>query len=145
MPGNEAADQAAKAAAGHLGPHALYLNGNDVPIPTRSAVDRWIKACANKAWKEDWEGSKHGAALRQLLPRLSKSSLEVYSGMTRAESTVMIQLRTGKIAFNSYLESIGAVESSLCHCGRAPQSIKHMWYSKLYIPLSLEMRSRISM
>jgi hypothetical protein len=90
-------------------------------------VDRWIKARSNEAWKEDWTGSKHGTALRQLLPHLSKSSLELYSGMTRAESTVMIQLQTGKIAFSSYLKTIGAVESNTCQiCQRAPQSIRHV-------------------
>lgn len=133
MPGNEAADRAAKEAAGHRGQQGPYLD-DEGPVPTRSAVDCWIKARTNEAWKEDWTGSKHGAALRQLLPHLDKSSLEIYSGMTRAESTVMIQLQTGKIAFNGYLKTIGAVESNTCQiCQMAPQSIRHvlMNYSAL--------------
>ena len=55
--------QTVKEAAGHLGQQAPYLD-DEGPVPAHSAVDRWIKARANEAWKEDWTGSKHSTALR---------------------------------------------------------------------------------
>jgi hypothetical protein len=97
------------------------------PITTRAAVDRWIKARTKESWCDDWKSSKHGSCLRQWLPEISKSSMDVYDGLTRAESTVLVQLRTGKIAFNDYLRSIGVRDSPLCDCcGLRSQTTKHV-------------------
>jgi hypothetical protein len=58
---------------------------------------------------------------------LDDTSIDIYDGLTRAESTVLVQLRTGKIAFNDYLTSIGVRDSPLCDlCGLRSQTIKHV-------------------
>jgi hypothetical protein len=46
-----------------------------------------------------------------------------YDSLTKA---VLVQLRTGKIGFQAYLAVIGVSDSALCHCGRSPQTIKHV-------------------
>ena len=46
--------------------------------------------------------------------------------LTRTESIVLIQLRTGKIDFRAYLYRIGAVDSALCHCSQDAQTINQI-------------------
>ena len=131
VPGNEAADYAAKEATGwseHGPGHGERAPTLDHlgPTVTRSAVERWIRGRTRDGWAQEWEKSSHGAALRQWLPRLDRKSLQLYDSLTKAESTVLVQLRTGKIGFQAYLAAIGVSDSALCHCGRSPQTIKHI-------------------
>ena len=56
----------------------------------------------------------------------SRKSLQLYDSLTKAESTVLVQFRTGKIGFQAYLAAIGVSDSALCNCGRSPQTIKHV-------------------
>lgn len=46
--------------------------------------------------------------------------------MTQAESSVIIQARTGKIGPRSYLHSIGAENSQNCPCREEAQLLQHI-------------------
>jgi hypothetical protein len=56
----------------------------------------------------------------------SRKSLQLYDSLTKAESAILVQFRTGKIGFQAYLAAIGASDSALCNCRRSPQTIKHV-------------------
>jgi len=66
----------------------------------------------------------HGNTLRQVLPRLDKKSLQLYRGLTKNLSSVLIQMRTGKIRLGAYLHSIRVNDTDVCQCG-APQTVAH--------------------
>ncbi|KAF5697000.1 hypothetical protein FGLOB1_13100 [Fusarium globosum] len=52
-------------------------------------------------------------------------NLKRYRGLSRAQSTMLIQCRTGYIALNKYLHWINAYESPLCDCGAADETVFH--------------------
>jgi hypothetical protein len=88
-----------------------------------------IKMGENKVksqWKREWPAARHGSTLRQVLPRLDNKSLQLYHGLTKNLSSVLIQMRTGKIRLGAYLHSIRVNDSDVCQCGEAPQTVAHV-------------------
>ncbi|KJZ69627.1 hypothetical protein HIM_10990 [Hirsutella minnesotensis 3608] len=57
---------------------------------------------------------KHSKRIDKALP--GKHTRKLYDELTRKESEVLVQLRTGKSRLNSYLRKIGAVESEDGRC-----------------------------
>ena len=91
-----------------------------------STISRWARNKANEQWKEEWLTARHGNTLRQVLPRLDKKSLQLYRGLTKNLSSVLIQMRTGKIRLSAYLHSIRVNDTDVCQCGEAPQTVAHV-------------------
>jgi len=52
----------------------------------------------------------------------------LYNTLKRKEANVLVQLRTGMARLNGYLYQIGAVESDLCTCGQARETVKHFLF-----------------
>ncbi|RBA20535.1 hypothetical protein FPRO05_07982 [Fusarium proliferatum] len=52
-------------------------------------------------------------------------NLKRYRGLSRAQSTMLIQCRTGYIALNKYLHWINAYENPLCDCGATDETVFH--------------------
>jgi hypothetical protein len=126
IPGNEEADRLAKEATG-------WWDGGSGPrastYPLRllsSTIVRSTRKKLKERWKAEWPASRHGGALRQLLPRLDSKSLELYRGLTKHLSSVLFQMRTGKIRLGSYLHSIRVNDTGVCQCGEAPQTVAHV-------------------
>ncbi|KFY90895.1 hypothetical protein V500_04894 [Pseudogymnoascus sp. VKM F-4518 (FW-2643)] len=103
VPGNEAADQAAKEAAGH-NPNT---RANPDPPPS-------------------WEAAKHGRELFKLGVRPGKGTLSTHIGTHRAISSVITQMRTGKISLRSYLHAINKADTDQCQCGYGRQTVRHI-------------------
>jgi hypothetical protein len=57
-----------------------------------------------------------------------KHTKVLYDGLKRREADTLSQLRTGMARINSYLSRIGAVESDLCDCGRATETMEHFLF-----------------
>jgi len=72
---------------------------------------------AASAWKSEWAASTDGNSLRRLWKEPSKAPLQLYQGLQRAATSVLIQMQTGKIALASYLGTFNAMESTECSCG----------------------------
>jgi ribonuclease HI len=153
IPGNEEADRLAKEATGW---RADGSRGHRAPTfpplqPLQSAVTRWARAKAKEDWKNEWAKAKHGHQLRQLLPEVDRKSLQLYSGLSKELSAVLIQMRTGKIALRQYLNRIQAADTDECPCGMGPETVSHVlmncgkhdalrtttWDGREHIPRSL--------
>jgi hypothetical protein len=114
VPGNEAADRAAKEAAGH-NPNAQANPGlqpepeslRTLTVTTKSTI-RWI---IRDKWELSWEEAKHNRELFRLGVQLGKGSLTTYIGTHRAVSSVIIQIYTGKIGLRAYLHRINKAET----------------------------------
>jgi hypothetical protein len=57
-----------------------------------------------------------------------KHTKTLYDALKRREADVISQLRTGMARINSYLSKIGAAESKVCECGRAPETMEHFLF-----------------
>ncbi|KAJ3455074.1 hypothetical protein MRS44_013674 [Fusarium solani] len=57
-----------------------------------------------------------------------KHTEALYDGLKRGEADVLSQLRTGMARINSYLCKIGAVESDMCDCGQAAETMEHFLF-----------------
>jgi ribonuclease HI len=129
IPGNERVDRLAKEATGwrenrtDLGETARWFS---LTTTQRSAAFRTMKARAKEAWEAKWKKAPSGRHTFRLREKPHKSSLDLYKGLKRALSSILIQARTGKIATGDYLHFIKAKETADCSCGEGKETVAHL-------------------
>ncbi|KJZ69428.1 hypothetical protein HIM_11178 [Hirsutella minnesotensis 3608] len=69
---------------------------------------------------------KHSKRIDKALP--GKHTRALYDSLTRKESDIFVQLRTGMTRLSRYLRTIGAADSDLCECGQAAETIDHFLF-----------------
>ena len=57
-------------------------------------------------WQQRWSEATTGAHSRRLQPRLNEKALKRLTRMSRAQSSLVVQLRTGKIGFRAFLHKM---------------------------------------
>jgi ribonuclease HI len=111
IPGNEEADRLAKEATGWRRDGGSGPRAPTYPMKApASTVSRWVRNKVKSQWKREWPAARHGSTLRQVLPRLDNKSLQLYHGLTKNLSSVLTQMRPGKIRLGAYLHSIRVKE-----------------------------------
>ena len=91
-----------------------------------ASTRRTLRIEAANAWKMEWAASPRGNSLRRLWKEPSKAPMQLYQGLRRAATSVLIQMQTGKIALASYLGTFNAMESTECSCRRGLQDTRHV-------------------
>jgi ribonuclease HI/exonuclease III len=125
--GNEQVDELAKRAAGH-GRSNQRITAHPNLRRLQSALKTQLIKETNQEWTTRWDTTNVGRALHRHFPRFSpkKGNLASHTHLKKGLSSILTQLRTGKIALRTYLKRIGKTDTSTCQCGAEDQTPEHL-------------------
>jgi ribonuclease HI len=131
VPGNETADVEAKLAATGGG----VENGAEQPHPEGSASGRVLLAATAKRrvrrrikerWAQEWAKERTGKPNQRLVKVPDKKVLRLFDSLSKPYTSILIQMRSMRIALNHFLYKIKAVESDECYCSEGSQTPRHI-------------------
>jgi ribonuclease HI len=127
VPGNEAADGNAKCAALESAGGATGGGGADKPtIRLAAAAKRMVRERIQDRWKKQWESERTAQPTKRLVEWPNKKVLRLYECLSKPRSSIMIQMRSMRIALRHFLYKINEVESDKCPCGEGSQTPRHV-------------------
>jgi ribonuclease HI len=130
--GNERVDRIAKEATGwkrHGRGHRAVPHQHLRQL--RSAIKTQNHYTSNVDWEIRWTRGTTGRALYRYAPEFSTKhgNLKTIKGLKKGLASIITQMRTGKIALNSYLYRIGKADSPACQCRHEQQTAEHLLIS----------------
>ena len=116
--GNEIADQLAKQVTS-----LTTLHGYRQPVSMyRGKVHRKIA----DEWRQEWVTSQKGKLLKKIDDSLpAKRALRVYSSLTRHQTYLLVQLRTGHSWLATFAKLFRFTDDNRCECG-AIETVTHV-------------------
>ena len=120
VPGNEEADRAAKTAAQGLRTYSRRV------FYMLATCKQTLRKRAFSQWVQEWENGTTGRTTFNLEKEPNPGVLTKHTGVRRPLSSLITQLRTGKIALAHYLHKIQRQDSPRCPCSRGIQTVRHI-------------------
>jgi hypothetical protein len=79
-------------------------------------------------WTTEWSRETAGRQLYQIADTPAKQILRLHRSQPKWKSSLIIQLRTGKIGLNQFLyhKKVPGVESTSCPCNEGPHTPQHL-------------------
>ena len=136
--GNELADRAAKEATGWR--KVKRRNGKSIEIDTshtspspnlphlRSAVRVSLAEKLFAEWEDDWHKETRGRTLFKIAPKPSRKVLHLHDKLPEWISSLMVQMRTGKIGLRKFLyeRNVPDIGDTVCACGEGEETVRHV-------------------
>ncbi|KAF4978155.1 hypothetical protein FZEAL_5400 [Fusarium zealandicum] len=105
------------------------------PKKRQNAVNTCAKQDAAKMSAEMWDDYRRKRAIRHreshrpqaLTEAWGPESFRYYAGLSRAQSTMLLQCRTEFIGLNHFLHQRDLASSAACSCGHSKQTVFHMF------------------
>ena len=130
IPGNEAADRAAKEATGWRKDGRRHPPVNAPPklLSLKSTLKRWCKIQAQMDWTVKWRTETKGRATYRHTQIPTKKVLQLHKGLSKRESALLVQLRTEKIGLKDFLfnRRVPGIADPRCECGERRQTVAHV-------------------
>jgi len=117
VPGNEKADEEAKEAAnGNSSPSDSLPPYLRTPLPRSAAAEKQAyHAELKEMWREDWEKSTRKERMDRIDAEFPYNKFRnVRDGLTRAQGSLLLQIRSGHIPLNAHLKRIKKSETEDC-------------------------------
>lgn len=121
--GNEIVDAHAKEAAQRP---EEPLNSFNRYICLAAAAKRRLRREAKIEWERAWALENTSRSTRRLIEVPTKKTLQYWFGLRRATTSILMQLRTGRIGLGAYLARIKRRESARCDCELGNQTVAHI-------------------
>ena len=133
IPGNEAADAAAKEAArGESSPRDRLPKELRKPLPLSTTRARGaFKTELDRRAADRWRASERGRRLAEIGTSLpSKTYGQLIAGLSRRHANLLLQLRTNHVPLQAYLARIGKTLTATCPtCREAPETVAHYLFA----------------
>ena len=94
--------------------------------PLKAAIRGTHRQQIYECWKTSWNNEVRGKDLRILVPQPSKKDLMIHTKLKKPQSSLLVQMRTGKIGLRSFLYTRKIVEDERCECGHTSQTVRHV-------------------
>lgn len=91
-----------------------------------AAVRRGIRQKSQDSWAAAWKKETTGKRTKRLITTPAKKVLQYWKGLRKVTTSVLMQLRTGKIGLSAYLTKINVSETARCGCDLGNQTPEHV-------------------
>ncbi|BAE65488.1 unnamed protein product [Aspergillus oryzae RIB40] len=135
VPGNEAADEAAREGATREG---TQQTGEAICLA--AAAKRQIRRSIKDRWIREWKTEKTGPTTYRLVEVPNKKILDLYKNLSKSYASIIIQMRTQRNGLRHFLHKIKAVDSDQYLYALGSQTARHIL---LQCPLYAELRGRM--
>ena len=76
--------------------------------------------------RHKWAKERTGKPNQRLVKALDKKVLRLFESLSKPYTSILIQMRSMRIALNHFLFKIKAVKSDKCYCGEGSQTPRHI-------------------
>ena len=130
IPGNEAADRAAKEATGWRDNNQTGPRAEPPPElrPLKTVAKTWINKTVSQSWQAKWAAETRGRATFRHTPRPTRKVLQLHEDLSKRQSSMLTQLRTEKIGLQDFLfnRHVPDIADPRCVCGEGRQTVTHV-------------------
>jgi ribonuclease HI len=138
VPSNETTDVEAKLAAtggrvenGADQPHAGDSATNQIQFPSdrvllAATAKRRVRRRIKERWAKEWAKERTSKPNQRLVKVPDKKVLRLFDSLSKPYTSILIQMRSMRIALNHFLYKIKAVESDECYCSEGSQTPRHI-------------------
>lgn len=93
-----------------------------------TSMKAWCRQMSNERWQVTWRTESKGRATYRYATIPSKTVLKLHEGLSKSQSSLLIQLRTEKISLRDFLFHRGVpnILSLACSCREGRQTVRHV-------------------